>query len=117
MLYRGFFCDEVTEHIFPYSTIIPSPLEGTPAVCDGDRLVEQRSGAAQELWVPCWVLGPAPSHPGTGQSWDHAGTAGEPGPLALPLKHFLFTNDLTATSLPLNPAKSPNSPWKLMPSP
>lgn len=46
--------------------------------------------------------------------WAKRDRASEPGPLALPLKHSLFTNDLTATSFPLNPAKSPNSPWQLM---
>lgn len=40
--------------------------------------------------------------------------ASEPGPLAMSLKHLQFTNDLAATSFPLNPAKSHHSPWQLM---
>lgn len=90
------FGAEVTEHKFPYSTIIPSQLEGVPAVCDGDRLVGQRPGAVGAL------LG-----------WAEQSHA-EPGPLALPLQLSLLTNDLTAASFPLNPAKSPSSPWQLM---
>lgn len=99
------FGAEVTEHKFPYSTIIPSQLEGVPAVCDGDRLVEQRPGAVGAL------LGWALLHPSLG--WAEQSHA-EPGPLALPLQLSLFTNDLTAASFPLNPAKSPSSPWQLM---
>lgn len=66
-----------------------------------------------------WVLGPAvglgsPSCAKHGAAGPTLAPAGEPGPLAVSSKHLLFTNDLAATSFPLDPAKSRNSPWQLM---
>lgn len=59
------------------------------------------------LWGQCLVL----HHPAVGPT---LALTGEPEPLAMSLKHLLFTNDLAATSFPLDPAKSHNSPWQLI---
>lgn len=58
------------------------------------------------------LLALGPLHPSLGQGRTTLALQRARAPRSA-LKHLLFTNDLTATPFPLNPAKPPNSPWQL----